>query len=356
MNSMIRTMLVVLSVFIATGSFAMTKPLQGLRDYDGTYSGAPGTGTIGYTSGTLYRDNYDQGTVSGCNGEGCGKHPGVDIPIASGTNVYASLGGTVVISRCDAGWGGLVVVQSTSPYNSSETIYTTYAHLKARYYTGGWVNEGTIIGQSGGGSGDTCPGNSTGPHLHFQIDKNDGNYEPWYPANVNQADSSFEVTTKTYNPVVFVAGRYNWTFDQNNFSEYWTAVNAQSWGVSGGNLWIDGYLDPWVWRDGTVSCGMSRPCSAQITAEASIYKYLTIGMQNNCVSNPAKVYFKTSAEDYWDETKSVSFDYIGPATHLVYMGGNSKWTGIIKNIRIDSAVNCGSWSDPNYLSEIRIQY
>ncbi|MEK7123413.1 MAG: M23 family metallopeptidase [Patescibacteria group bacterium] len=335
----------------------MTKPLSGLRDYNGTYDGAPGTGTIGYNNGTLYRDNEDLGATSGCNGEGCGKHPGVDIPVASGTNVYAVVNGTVVRSECNAGWGGLIVTQSTSPY-TGETIYVTYAHLRSRIYSvGQFVNEGVVIGQSGGAAGDSCPGNSTGAHLHFQIDKNDGNNEPWWPANVNQADTAFEVTGKTFNPIVFVTGRYNWTFDQDGFYEYWTTVNIASSSVSSGIFQVDGNLDPYIWRNGTVSCGgFARPCSAQISAEASLYKYVVISLQNYCVSNPAKIYFKTSANDTWDETKSVSFNYTGSATYLIYMGGNSSWTGIIKNLRIDPAVNCNpNASDPEQFSFIRIQ-
>src|ERR1043165_2691407 len=92
----------------------MAKPIADLRDYNGTYYGASGTGTRGYENGTLYRDNEDNGVTSGCNGEGCGRHPGVDIPVPSGTTVYASLGGTVRISRCGTdGWGGLIVIQSS---------------------------------------------------------------------------------------------------------------------------------------------------------------------------------------------------------------------------------------------------
>lgn len=351
----------------------MTKPISNLRDYNGTYSGAPETGSIMYRNGnspgTLYRDNEDYGATSGCNGEGCGKHPGVDVPVSSRTNVYASLGGTVVRSECNgnglsypngSGWGGLIVVQATSPY-TGETIYFTYAHLHSRNYSvSQTVSEGAIIGQSGGGSGDTCPGNSSGPHLHFQIDKNDGNNDPWFPNNVNQADTNFEVTNYTFNPIVFVTGKYNWTFDLDGFAEYWTAQNVSSWGINYGTLWIDGNSDPYVWRNGNVTCEFSvpggRPCSGQIAAEASLYRYAQIALYNTCISNPVKIYFTTNSEDYFDEAKSVSFNYTGYGSYLVNMGNNAKWTGIIKRLRVDPAVNCDpSSADYDYIYYITIQ-
>ena len=44
------------------------KPVDGLRDYNGTYEGDDQTGSIGYT--TLYRDNADFGVIAGMEGEG----------------------------------------------------------------------------------------------------------------------------------------------------------------------------------------------------------------------------------------------------------------------------------------------
>ena len=59
--------------------------------------------------------------------------------------------------------------------DSAETLYLTYAHLRARYYNvGQLVGTGTQIGESGGKPGvDPGTGNSSGGHLHFLIDKND---------------------------------------------------------------------------------------------------------------------------------------------------------------------------------------
>ena len=162
----------------------MAKPVADLRDYNGTYEGAVGTGAIGYS--TLYRDNEDDGLLSGCRGEGCGRHPGVDIPVPSGTNIYNAVGGVVVLSECNDSWGGLVVIRATNPMNYGEQVYLVYGHLRSRRYWNGmlvlpgdYVNTGTKIGESGGDvSRDKCSGRSTGAHLHFQIDRDDGNSHP----------------------------------------------------------------------------------------------------------------------------------------------------------------------------------
>lgn len=87
-----------------------------------------------------------------------GYHTGVDFVAASGTSVKAVAAGTVV----SAGWGGSygneVVVQHT------DGTYSQYAHLSSLSVSSGQSVTG---GQQIGLSGST--GNSTGPHLHFEI-------------------------------------------------------------------------------------------------------------------------------------------------------------------------------------------
>lgn len=345
----------------------MAKPIADLRDYNGTYYGASGTGTIGYTNGTLYRDNEDYGVASGCNGEGCGRHPGVDIPLSpSGRPVYNSLGGTVVISRCGSdGWGGLVVVRAANPWNPTENLYFTYAHLKSRIYANGqpvqvgqWAGTGAQIGLSGGASGDPCRGNSTGSHLHFQIDK-DADPEPWFPASgaLNQRDTDFQVTAKTYNPVVFVTGGYRWSFNKFQERELWDITNLQNWGVSNDALWVDGIGDTYISRGGDTNCGQACPCSSRIAAEASMYPKVYLDLYNVCFSNPGKIYFTTSSSPGWDETKSVAYypSGQGPYQQHIYMTQNSEWKGIITGLRIDPGVSCSSGNDPTYYGEITIE-
>ncbi|MBT2511086.1 transglycosylase family protein [Streptomyces sp. ISL-98] len=87
-----------------------------------------------------------------------GYHTGVDFPVPTGTAVKSVAPGRVV----SAGWGGAygyeVVVQH------SDGKYSQYAHLSALT-----VREGQKVGggQRIGRSGST--GNSTGPHLHFEV-------------------------------------------------------------------------------------------------------------------------------------------------------------------------------------------
>jgi murein DD-endopeptidase MepM/ murein hydrolase activator NlpD len=340
----------------------MAKPLAGVRDYNGTYSGSIGTGSIGFGRGTLYRDNYDNGATSGCWGEGCGKHPGVDIPVVAGSNVFASLEGRVVISRCDSGWGGLVVVQGQDPFDYGTSVNFVYGHLRQRLVkVDERVTTGQLIGYSGGRQGvDECAGNSTGAHLHFQVDKDDGNFEPWFPhsGSINRADSDFEVARMTLSPLVFVQGGYYWDFAQSGNREYWDIFNWQSWGVSNSALWFDGGVDPFIRRGGFTNCGSSTPCSNALTVDASMYRWVFLDVFSHCYSPPGKIYFTTNIEPYWDEAKSVSYNPLswGAWSGSTHMYSNPKWKGTITGLRIDPSVQCSlSGFDPIYIGEIRLE-
>ena len=97
-----------------------------------------------------------------------GWHPGIDIASAFGTNIGAADGGTV----SSAGWnnwgyGYRVVIDHGNGYA------TTYNHLSVIS-----VRPGQVVakGQRVGLMGST--GNSTGPHLHFEILRNGGYINP----------------------------------------------------------------------------------------------------------------------------------------------------------------------------------
>lgn len=87
-----------------------------------------------------------------------GYHTGVDFPVPTGTTVKAVAAGTVVSS----GWGGSFGYQVVIRH--SDGRYTQYAHLSAiSVKSGQTVGGGQRIGRSG------STGNSSGPHLHFEV-------------------------------------------------------------------------------------------------------------------------------------------------------------------------------------------
>lgn len=91
-------------------------------------------------------------------GIGSTYHQGIDWAVPTGTSVYASSGGTVIYSGWASGYGYCVTIQHP------DGRQTRYAHNSRLACTvGQYVNQGDLIAYSG------STGNSTGPHVHFEI-------------------------------------------------------------------------------------------------------------------------------------------------------------------------------------------
>ncbi|MFH9586687.1 transglycosylase family protein [Streptomyces luteogriseus] len=87
-----------------------------------------------------------------------GYHTGIDFPVPTGTSVKSVAAGTVV----SAGWGGSFGYQVVVQH--ADGRYSQYAHLSAISVRDGQsVSAGQRIGRSG------STGNSSGPHLHFEV-------------------------------------------------------------------------------------------------------------------------------------------------------------------------------------------
>ncbi|MFJ4878127.1 transglycosylase family protein [Streptomyces sp. NPDC088745] len=87
-----------------------------------------------------------------------GYHTGVDFPVPTGTTVKAVGSGSVVSAGYAGSYGYQVVLKHP------DGKYTQYAHLSALTVREGQkVDAGQRIGRSG------STGNSTGPHLHFEV-------------------------------------------------------------------------------------------------------------------------------------------------------------------------------------------
>ena len=85
-------------------------------------------------------------------------HAGVDIPLPEGTPLRAAASGKVAIAGWVGGYGNYICIQHSG---SLSTCYGHQSRLGAS--VGQSVSQGQVIGYSGN------TGNSTGPHLHFEV-------------------------------------------------------------------------------------------------------------------------------------------------------------------------------------------
>jgi murein DD-endopeptidase MepM/ murein hydrolase activator NlpD len=131
---------------------------------------------------TGHMGDYDSGA------EGEGSHVGVDIRAPIGTPVRSIAAGIVTDVREDKyGFGKLIVIRHPhmpDPANPKNEIvlHSNYAHLSAQLVSiGQLVQKGEEIGLTG------MTGFATGPHLHFQIDRDTAPFHPFWPFSASEA-------------------------------------------------------------------------------------------------------------------------------------------------------------------------
>ncbi len=105
-------------------------------------------------------DPMPAGRTTSCFGPRWGRlHAGVDLAAPAGTPVRAAGAGRVVEAGTWAGGYGISVL-----VEHGNDHLTHYAHLRSRLVS---VGDRVTVGQQLGEEGST--GNSTGPHLHFEV-------------------------------------------------------------------------------------------------------------------------------------------------------------------------------------------
>jgi murein DD-endopeptidase MepM/ murein hydrolase activator NlpD len=120
----------------------------------GVESGGPGTFSWPVT-GTI---TSPFGWRSNPFGGGPEFHQGLDIAAPLGTTVTAAAAGTVIMAQWYGGYGNYILIDHGGGYS------TGYGHLSAIYVSNGQsVQRGQAIGAVG------STGQSTGPHLHFEV-------------------------------------------------------------------------------------------------------------------------------------------------------------------------------------------
>ena len=96
-------------------------------------------------------------------------HTGIDIGAVHGSNICAAESGTVILANYgwNGGYGNYIII------NHGNGITTRYAHASQLYVSAGQtVSKGQVIAAVG------TTGNSTGPHLHFEVRENGSHTNP----------------------------------------------------------------------------------------------------------------------------------------------------------------------------------
>ncbi|UYN98400.1 MAG: M23 family metallopeptidase [Devosia sp.] len=96
-------------------------------------------------------------------------HTGVDLAAPSGTPIYAAGDGTIIYYKWQSGYGNKIEIEHVNGY---ETAYGHLSRFVDGLGNGSRVRQGQLIGYVG------STGQSTGPHLHFEIKINGNLVDP----------------------------------------------------------------------------------------------------------------------------------------------------------------------------------
>ena len=131
-------------------------------------AGASSTGT-GAPSASGFIWPVNGTAVSGFGWRWGRMHEGIDISASTGTPIWAAAAGTVIHAGWLGGYGNLVVV------DHGNGLATAYAHASAILVgVGQQVSQGETLSLVG------STGNSSGPHLHFEVRVNGAAVDPLF--------------------------------------------------------------------------------------------------------------------------------------------------------------------------------
>ena len=109
-----------------------------------------------------FKNPTEQGVLTSAFGERWGRtHKGIDIGADLNTEIYAADDGIITYAGEMGGYGNYVTIDHENGFE------TAYAHCNSiAVYVGQSVKKGDVIAYVG------STGNSTGPHLHFEVREN----------------------------------------------------------------------------------------------------------------------------------------------------------------------------------------
>ena len=141
---------------LAAESATLAAAIQSAQESAGSTSvGSTGAGAP-TSSGFIWPVNGP--VVSGFGMRWGRMHEGIDITAPSGTPIWAAASGTIIHSGWLGGYGNLVVI------DHGNGLSTAYAHASSSLVgVGQQVSQGETVSLVG------STGNSSGPHLHFEV-------------------------------------------------------------------------------------------------------------------------------------------------------------------------------------------
>jgi murein DD-endopeptidase MepM/ murein hydrolase activator NlpD len=143
---------------VARGRAGVLKNILGPGGCD-VSGGAYGTGGFVWPAGNHRLSGNDFGP----------SHLGIDIAAGMGAAIYAADSGVVVYAGAiSGGYGNMVMIDHGNGY---QTLYAHLSQINVR--CGQSVGQGQLIAYAG------STGNSTGPHLHFEVRYGGGFINPW---------------------------------------------------------------------------------------------------------------------------------------------------------------------------------
>ncbi len=155
-------------------------------------------------------------------------HQGIDIATDTWTPVFSTEDGSVIFAG-EKGWRWYTI--TIKHIIDGKTIYSSYAHLsEILVKVGDEIKENWLIWKVG------STWNSTGPHLHFQIEINDDNNHPFFyrnclweiPEIVNEWRCIEQMFKNTIDPILFIEKNGNIPIlkDKNNNKTFTNTYNS----------------------------------------------------------------------------------------------------------------------------------
>ncbi len=194
----------------------------------------------GHTTITT-RYKYSSGSYHSCRYWYNGNPAGVDIAVSLGTEVFAPAAGTVQ-SLADLGSSSFGRYFEIKHDDGTITLYGHLSEFKVS--NGQRVNKGDLIALSG------STGNSTGPHLHFEMTNRDvlqyyqdnGFPDPRYdnpiPSNTTLSPGLTNLTSSRYAKVFTLENKKY--YDVYSNANLTTRISSTAWTGESDEIWIVG--------------------------------------------------------------------------------------------------------------------